>query len=129
MDSQKQENLQAFKEFYVLRYVLIKHKCFSRSSSYFVVRRQKNKFEFQWIDCWFLVLSTRNLEVTVLKNQQLVLDPDESKGHTERCSPPSHPQLERPISNRAERSLLGPGLGQGDPNSHYWKLSAHNFGS
>ena len=50
-----------------LRYVLIKHKCFSRSSSYVVVRRQKNKFEFQWTDCWFLVLSIRNLEVTILK--------------------------------------------------------------
>lgn len=112
MDSQKQENLQAFKEFDVLRYVLIKHKCFSRSSSYFVARRQKNKFKFQWTDCWFLVLSIRNLKLLFWKISNWVLDPGESKGHTEHCSPPSDPQRERPASHRAERPLVGPGWGR-----------------
>ena len=77
-----------------------------------MVRRQKNKSKFQWTDCWFLVLSIRNLEVTVLENQQLVLDPDESKGHTEHCSPPTHPPSTGETNKQPSREVLA---GTGKP--------------
>lgn len=103
MDSQKQENPQAFKEFDVFKICSNKTR-FSRSSSYFVVRRQKNKF---WVSVNWLLVSILSIWTGSYYSEKsaTVLGTANEQRDTWNTVSPTHPELERPTS---KSSRAGP---------------------
>ena len=87
MDSQKQENLQAFKEFDVFKVCSNKTQVFQQV---FIIRCGKKTKEQVWVSMdWLLVSGSVYKELGSYYSEKIsnASWPDESKGHIEHCHP------------------------------------------